>query len=172
MRSVALVCVAILAGCSGSVRATDPSDNTTSTVGAALPANVAVLPATAIPTILQQCSRQAPTAGEGDWQPTAADIAALETAVTAALRERRITNDPDWSRFPQDWRRQYVGITRGGRRFVYGNAYPAEAGRHASDPGQWRREPVIVCDGGPAFFGVEYDVEAGRITRLGFNGSA
>lgn len=172
MRFATLFSVALLAGCSGSVRATDPSDNATSTIGAALPADVAVLPAAAIPTILQQCSRQAPTAGEGGWEPGAIDITALETATAAALRERRVTNDPDWSRFPQGWRRQYVGITRGGRRFIYGNAYPADAGRHSSDADQWRREPVIVCDGGPAFFGVEYDVEAARITQLAFNGAA
>lgn len=160
----------VLASCGGSVQATDSAERTASTE-AALPAGAVVLPAAAIPTILRQCSRQAPQPGEGGWQPGAADIAALETAVAAALRERRIANDPDWSRFPQDWRRQYVGITRGGRRFVYGNAFPGDAG-NAGDPDQWRREPAIVCDGGPAFFGVEYDVEARRITQLAFNGSA
>jgi hypothetical protein len=30
---------------------------------------------------------------------------------------------------------------------------------------------MIVCDGGPQFFGAEYDVEAGRISHLAFNGS-
>jgi len=29
----------------------------------------------------------------------------------------------------------------------------------------------MVCDGGPAFFGVEYDVAARRFTHFGFNGS-
>ena len=49
---------------------------------------------------------------------------------------------------------------RGGRRFLYGNFYPRSADEVSPDPDQWRREPVMVCDGGPAFFGVEYDVEA------------
>ena len=56
------------------------------------------------------------------------------------------------------------------RRFIYGNLYPRDLDRHAPDPGLWRQEPVIVCDGGPAIFGIEYDVEAGRITQLAFNG--
>lgn len=171
MRFAALFCVAILAGCGGSVHATDPPENVTSTVTTAPPDDVAVLPAAAIPTILQQCSRQAPAVGEGGWRPGTADIAALEAAAAVALRKRRVTNDPDWSRFPQAWRRQYVGITRGGRRFIYGNVFPGDAG-NAGDPDQWRREPMIVCDGGPAFFGVEYDVEGRRITQLAFNGSA
>ena len=76
---------------------------------------------------------------------------------------------PDWSKAPQGWRRQYVGLVRGGRRFLYGNFYPRSADEYRQDPDQWRREPVMVCDGGPAFFGVEYDVESGRFTHFGFN---
>ena len=30
--------------------------------------------------------------------------------------------------------------------------------------------PVVICDGGSAFFGVEYDVERGQITGMAFNG--
>ena len=72
---------------------------------------------------------------------------------------------------PNGWLRQYVGIVRGGRRFVYGNFFPRSVTRYG-DAGRWRREPVMVCDGGPAFFGIEYDVESGTFTQLGFNGLA
>lgn len=167
MRPSALLPLVFLAACGASVDGAAPPATGTSTE---MPADAVVLPAAAMPTILRQCSRQSPAAGEGSWEPSAAEIVALEAAATAALRARQEPNDPDWSRFPDDWRRQYVGFVRGGRRFIYGNAYPREIDRHARDPDQWRREPAIVCDGGPSFFGVEYDVEAGRITQLAFNG--
>jgi hypothetical protein len=35
----------------------------------------------------------------------------------------------------------------------------------------WREQPMIVCDGGPQFFGAEFDISAKRITRIDFNGS-
>ncbi len=51
-----------------------------------------------------------------------------------------------------------------GRRKIYGNFAPLGIGIGN------RRGPVMVCDGGPAFFGVEYDVERREITGLAFNG--
>ena len=167
MRLSALLPLAFLAACGASVDGTAPPATGASTE---LPAGAVVLPAATIPAILRQCSRQSPTAGEGGWQPSAAEIIALETAAAAALRARQEPNDPDWSGFPDNWRRQYVGLVRGGRRFIYGNAYPRDVDERAPEPDRWRREPAIVCDGGPSFFGVEYDVEAGRITQLAFNG--
>ena len=100
--------------------------------------------------------------------PGRSDIARLEAALPAALAAER--RPADWSGFPEGWRRQYIGLVRGGRRFVYGNFYPLEVDRHAGNPDRWRSEPVMVCDGGPVFFGVEYDVEANRVTHLAFNG--
>jgi hypothetical protein len=139
---------------------------------AALTADAAVLPGSKAALLLNQCSRASPPEGDATWQPTGADIAALESALPAALRSEPRASGQDWSRVPQDWRRQYVGIVRGGRRFVYGNFYPREADNYAQDPDRWRHEPVVVCDGGPAFFGAEWDVEAGRLTHLAFNGVA
>lgn len=137
---------------------------------AGLPADAVILPGSAAATMLRQCSRQAPRPGEATWQPGADDIAALEAALPAALAAQRegrgLTNAP------AGWLRQYVGIVRGGRRFVYGNFFPREAARYGDDPGRWRHEPVMVCDGGPAFFGAEYDLEGRTFTQLGFNGLA
>ena len=140
---------------------------------AGLPPDAAVLPGTSLRDLLGQCSRGAPEAGEATWQPGAADIAALEAALPAALRESppRFGNR-DWSRAPEGWRRQYAGIIRGGRRTIYGNFFPSDAGGSPENPDRWRLDAVIICDGGPAFFGVEYDVVSGRILRLDFNGMA
>jgi hypothetical protein len=136
--------------------------------------------------LLHQCSRSAPAPGEASWQPEAADIAALEAALPAALaasnlpaiekglRARpeagsRNPGDPDWATAPRGWQRQYVGIVRGGRRFIYGNFFPRRSDEGGPMP-DWRTTPVQVCDGGPVFFGAEYDVGSRRFTHLAFNG--
>jgi len=143
-----------------------------SPAGAALPADAAILPGSMARSLLGQCSRATPPLGESTWQPGEADILALEAALPAALRAQPPRSGAsDLARAPQGWRRQYVGIVRGGRRFVYGSFFPADSARHGA-PDQWRRETLIVCDGGPAFFGVEYDVEGRRVTHLAYNGMA
>ena len=136
---------------------------------AALPNGAAILPQQGATGLLDQCSRGTPEADEGTWTPSPADIAALERALPAALATQ---GRPELAGAPQGWNRQYVGIVRGGRRYIYGNFFPEDVTGHSRDPDQWRREPVIVCDGGPSFFGVEYDVEARRFTHFGFNGMA
>jgi hypothetical protein len=109
--------------------------------------------------------------------PDADDIARLEAALPATvggraeIRRSHYPSDPDWTRVPQGWQRQYVGIVRGGRRFIYGNFYPrrsdADIGFAAPD---WRTRPTSICDGGAVIFGAEYDVGTGRFTQIDFNG--
>jgi hypothetical protein len=143
----------------------------------ALPPDAAILPGSAVAAMLHQCSRLAPAPGEGSWTPEAGDIARLEAALPAAVRDRaeirrsHYPSDPDWARVPEGWRRQYVGLVRGGRRFIYGNFYPRrdEVDVDFAMPG-WRTEPAQICDGGAVIFGAEYDVEAGRFTQIAFNG--
>ncbi len=129
------------------------------------PADAVILPSSAVAELLSQCSRDAPEAGREIWTPSWADIAALEAALPAALAASRLGRDLREPTPPEGWRRQYVGYVRGGRRFVYGNFYPS-----GDDLPAWRTEPIIVCDGGSAFFGVEYDVRAREIVRVDFNG--
>jgi hypothetical protein len=167
MRAMALLAFSLAAACGNA--GSPPNRSTTIPGDQSLPAEAAILPDAAVPALLQQCSRSAPEAGEGTWQPTAADIAALEAALPAALAERA---RPETANAPQGWRRQYGGIVRGGRRFIYGNFTPQGPNLDGPDPTRWRTSVQIVCDGGPSFFGVEYDVEARRFTHLAFNGSA
>lgn len=128
--------------------------------------DAAILPGDMVPAILHQCSRSTPAAGEGTWQPGWSDIEKLEAALPAALAADAQGRELADQHPPAGWRRQYVGIVRNGDRFIYGNFYPANAGLPMSGLGQ----PVIICDGGPSFFGVEYDLKAGRISHLAFNG--
>ena len=76
---------------------------------------------------------------------------------------------------------QYGALVRGKKRLIYINAvadqtvlYPGatENGRpYNPDPKQtWRRGALVVCDGGPNFWGAEFDVRSGRFQNLDFNG--
>lgn len=151
-----------------------------------LPADAVVLPGSAVGQLLQQCSRSAPEPGDSTWQPFGNDIGHLEAALPAALAasdlsriEARMRADrnvgpsnpenPAWATAPRGWWRQYVGIVRGGRRFIYGNFFPRRPDPLLVD--RWKREPTMVCDGGPVFFGAEWDVEARRFTHIAFNGA-
>jgi hypothetical protein len=142
-------------------------------IGAAAPQSngYAVLPPDKASALLHQCSRSTVKPGESGWMPRARDIARLEARLPAALAQEVAGWDAaaraGLKNAPTGWYRQYVGIVRGGKRFIYGNFLPV--GR--DDWGHWRVEPMIVCDGGPAFFGTEYDVEKDEISDLAFNGS-
>ena len=69
---------------------------------------------------------------------------------------------------PKGWIRQYVGIVRGGKRFLYGNFAPGWIEQYTPER---RERPITLCDGGPSFFGAEYDVEMDAISHLAFNGT-
>jgi hypothetical protein len=167
MRVTVLLVAGLAVACGNA--ATNNQVQPPSVANPALPAGAAILEGATVPTMLSQCSRNAPAAGEGTWQPAAADILAVEADLAAALAAQHQAGSPDWSRAPQGWLRQYVGIVRGGRRFIYGNFIPDDM--PGMEPERWRHQPGRICDGGPVFFGVEYDVSARRFTHFAFNGA-
>jgi len=134
--------------------------------GAGPISDAAILPASQAKSLTSQCSRGVPAKGEGTWQPSWADITAMESALRVALKAEPRAPERKGLRAPEGWRRQYVGVVRGGRRFIYGNYLPPDD--WMGD--RWRSQAVIVCDGGAAFFGAEYDVAGRRISHLAFNG--
>lgn len=128
----------------------------------------AILAGSAASALLKQCSRAVPQPGEATWPPTAADIGRMEALLPVALAKAPQGRELDAARVLSSWRRQYVGIVRKGKRYIYGNFFPQQ------DPQEhlgWRTRPIIVCDGGPVFFGAEMDVAAQRLSHLAFNGS-
>lgn len=149
----------LLAGCQA------PVANNASDPDAEFPTRALILPGRAAEGLLRQCSRDVPASPNGTWEPTGADITALESGLYAAVKHvpKGASSSPIPPEFTeanwrQKWGRRYVGITRDGRRYIYGDFGPDGHGP--------------VCDGGPAFFGVEYDVEAKRFTHVAFNGEA
>jgi hypothetical protein len=55
---------------------------------------------------------------------------------------------------------------RGGKRFIYGNYYLLSMQEGMKNI----VVPMIVCDGGASFFGVEMDVAKGVVTAFDTNG--
>lgn len=86
-----------------------------------------------------------------------------------------------WSGRFSDFHFQYGALMRGSKRLIYVNALADETVLYAGttenghpfkpDPRQvWRRGAEVVCDGGPNFWGVEFDPRSGRFQNLSFNG--
>lgn len=165
MRVLALLFATGLAAACGDALLNNAAD-ASEPPAADLPAGAVVFGEREVPALLRQCSREAPARGDGSWQPVAADILALEAALPAELAAHRFPR-VDWSQWPQGWRRQYVGIVRHGRRYIYGNFIPISA----DHDGRAGTVPMIICDGGAVFFGAEYDVAARRFSHLAFNGA-
>ena len=146
---------------------------------AKIPDGAEVLPGSFVEAMLAQCSRASPERGEGTWVPEAFEISALEARISRELPNelqksgwvsaKDVENFPV---FPDEFQRQYVGIIRHGRKYIYGNFSPKDS--FVDIPAEvMRRERVItICDGGPVFFGVEFDPQARRFTQWGFNGVA
>jgi hypothetical protein len=108
--------------------------------------DAAILPGSQVQAILDQCSRSTPPMGQSSWRPTWRDIEALEAALPGALAADPLGRGLVDRQPPTGWVRQYVGVVRDGRRFIYGNFTPARGGPSSEDPSRI----AIVCDGGPA----------------------
>lgn len=141
----------------------------TGPASAAKPQRATVLTGKAMSEVLKQCSRAAPLKGEGWFKPTTAQIATLDRLAATKLTGR--TGVPKIRTGAELTRRyavEVVGIVRGGRRFVYGNYYPLSMQEGMKDA----PVPMVVCDGGASFFGIEMDATRGVVTQFDTNGRA
>ena len=59
-----------------------------------------------------------------------------------------------------------MGIVRNGRQVIFANFFCDTFGV------DWRRQPLMVDDGGDCFFVVEYDPATGAFSHLMINGEA
>jgi hypothetical protein len=130
-----------------------------------------ILPDHAGRSLLKQCSRDTPANVSQFWNPSTQQIQKLESLLPKYLRDGA---DPRRS-IPSnvEYHRQYVGIVVNGKRLIYGNFYPADVLYPTSvfDHLDERSTPVVVCDGGPAFWGVVFDPESNAFLDLRVNGS-
>ena len=120
------------------------------------------------------------------WEPGPAEITRLEKLLPEFMAGQRTPED---YKPLHEYYRQYVGIVRDGKKricvnfFHYGSVqeklehphlYPVkktiEEGGRAED--FWKRQPIIVDDGGADYFRIQFDLETGIFSQLRFNGYA
>jgi len=139
--------------------------------------NVFILPAAKAPAALHQCTRDTPQGVEGFWTPSTSQIAALERNLATFIETRpserhgivfaprALPSDGHHTVVALDqYRRQYVGFIKGGKRYVYGNFYMSSRA-----PKDEASQAVSVCDGGWAYWGITYSVESGEFNDLQLN---
>jgi hypothetical protein len=134
-----------------------------------------VLPGAVASGLLNPCTRVAPKPVEGYWLPDDSAIARLETDLRELLTNvlPRVRS-PEPVPNPAVYFRQYAGILREGKRLIYVNAFapPNAVGPSPLGADFWKAEAFLMCDGGPSYFGVEYDPREGRFARIEFNDSS
>ena len=118
------------------------------------------------PALLEQCSRGTLGTPDGYWLPDQKDIQSLEAQLPLFLRGRTEPKAAEATARLQKYHRQYAGFVRNGHKTIYVNLFPAD------EDADWQKHLVRVCDGGPWFFGVEFDVDSRTFIHIAFNGYA
>ncbi|GAB5534837.1 MAG: hypothetical protein Rubg2KO_10860 [Rubricoccaceae bacterium] len=111
----------------------------------------------------RQCSRSAPDITAG-WPMTDEDAQAVEARLNELVESSTSGSRLDLVSSV----RQYVGAVVDGRQVIYLNAFPASM--MATDDDLDLTRPMMVCDGGPNFWGVVFDPETKQFSELDFNG--
>lgn len=103
------------------------------------------------------------------WSPAENHILALEGGVSAYLQENPASffsmEQPVWERLGE-YNRQYIGVVQDGRKIVYANYFCN------SMETDWKRDFVLVMDGGACYFQFKYDVESAEFFELQVNGES
>jgi hypothetical protein len=122
--------------------------------------------------LLNQWSRSTPEEVKSYWNPADSDIASLESNfkklynLTWHIAVQKI-DSLDKFGF------QYAGIIINGEKFIYINAFPLNSVKELKqlklNPA---KTPVMVCDGGPSFWGAVFNIKTKEFSMLAFNGYA
>lgn len=103
---------------------------------------------------------------EDCWTPSRDDVAKFEDALEPFLKKESGKWRSDLWQHPEKYRRQYFGFVRGGQRKLYANFFCDSFGV------DWKKQMVLVFDGGDCFFQVTYDLSTSTFSDLGLNGYA
>ena len=124
--------------------------------------------------LFAQCSRPSPDASGGIWVPEAEIIEVLESRFPDFYQQATSIRHLSL----EFYYRQYAGFIDHGRKLVYASFFPwftPSKEMQAEDPvrwdpERWKKEPVIICDGGGRFFGVVFDPESKTFEDFEMNG--
>ena len=108
------------------------------------------------------------------WEPDPAEIARLEKLLPEFMAGQKTPEDYQPL---HEYYRQYVGVVRDGKKRICVNFFhygfvkeSVQRGREAED--FWKRDPIIMDDGGAYYFFIQFDLETGTFSQLRFNGYA
>jgi len=135
-------------------------------------------------SLLQTCSRDAPGRDAPQlvetWLPSREQVSKLEAHLPSAVFQfaRTKVSAADLNFFRKNiyrYMRQYGGIVIGKRKLIYLNAFPF-SDWEMNDPlmplsDKWYNIAYRVCDGGPVFFGAQYDPVTEQFVGFQFNGA-
>jgi hypothetical protein len=119
-----------------------------------------------LPILFHQCSRQAPDPSAILGVPITAEVDELESGLERYIAEQYEAGKqaPPTATYA----RQYAAYRVDNQRKIYGNFFP----RSLANEARRRGNAVVVCDGGPAFWGIVYDPVSKRFEQLEMNGEA
>lgn len=120
-----------------------------------------IVSVTVAPWVMKPCSRQRPQGATGYWVPTESEINLLESRLVTFLKSYRSEEVPPNT----SYNRQYAGFLRGSRRYIYGNFFPSKGKISRLDRDQYMQ----MCDNGPEYWGIVYDIETGKFSELAVN---
>lgn len=130
------------------------------------PRKILILKGDQAVALLRQCSRNAPLTGEASWQPHQAHIANFEQVVFGYLRKKPSAQHLDLETVERDYYRQYAGIVRDGKRYLYASFFPDDG---FINDAQFKDQFFWFCDAGHQHFGVELDIDRNVVTHLAFD---
>jgi hypothetical protein len=142
----------------------EPTIPAAATAAPASGENWAILAPEDVPQYWQRIHGQV----DGLWIPSETDIQALESALPTYLQENAdlfYRDPPVWERL-DEYKRQYFGYNRDGKRFIYGNFFCHDMGI------DYKTILVEVEDGGECYFQFKYDADSGEFFDLMVNGEA
>jgi len=98
------------------------------------------------------------------WTPVSEEIALLEGKLKPYLESATAPAAKVIAARLESYKRQYVGYTDGGKRWIFVNAFC-----EWKESDAWHDRLVLVMDGGLCFFTVRYDVPRSRFGNLLIN---
>lgn len=111
--------------------------------------------------ILDQCSRYSPDF-ETVFKPKSYEV---KQCFSKMFEERRYLESK--LRYPiEEYQAQIVGFTKDEKRYLYLNCMK----KGFMSFRFFMRKPLVVCDGGPNFWGLVYCIDTNTIEGISFNG--
>lgn len=126
------------------------------------------------PLLLRQCSRATPNHISSYWTISQTDKMNLEANIYKidSSIATKCCNINDRIKTYKGFIFQYVGVEIRKKKYVYVNAFPvSELEEYRKMSHDISKYPVVVCDGGPDYWGALFDIRTKTFKHFRFNGS-